>query len=88
MDQQPQASFSKSQLFAIYNKARKAARQGKLDLGRLNRALGILQSYEGPARMARYQARISACACPDAKRGQICKHRISAMIIRRAAELH
>ena len=43
--------LSRSHLFSIYNRARHAARAGKLDEARVNRALGILQSRDGAARL-------------------------------------
>lgn len=72
----------KSALFTAYNKARRAARSGKLDIGRVNRALGVAQ-----AKRARpYQTTVKGCDCPDGRRGNVCKHRIAAMLQVRAAQ--
>ena len=79
--------FNRSQLFSVYNKARAAARQGKLDEGRVNRALGILQSNTGADRISKYQATGRGCSCPDSQHGHTCKHRIALWIAKRAGEL-
>jgi len=70
---------TKSQLFTTYNKARHAARQGKIDGKRLNRALGILLSKSYPHQ---YNTTIKTCDCPDSRRHPeiTCKHRLAAMI--------
>jgi len=76
--------MDKHTLFKIYNKARKAAREGKLDIKRLNRALGILQSKNYTKS---YVTTIRACSCPDwcNHPGQPCKHMIAEMIKYRAS---
>ena len=76
--------FTKSELFSAYNTARSAIRKlagksldGKgIDVARLNRAFGILQtkSYD---HFQKYGTTISSCRCPDAQKGHVCKHRIA-----------
>ena len=69
---------NKSALFATYNSARVMAREGHLDAGRLNRALGIAQRTS-PAPYARTA---TSCNCPD-KRFRpwtTCKHQIAAIL--------
>lgn len=83
----PQAKLSRSRLFSVYNTFRIAARAGKLDVGRVNRALGILQSKAGAARLAHYEASTRGCWREDARRGHKCKHQIARMIEQRAGEL-
>ena len=70
---------TKSQLFTVYNHARHAARQGKIDGKRLNRALGILLSKSYPHQ---YNTTIRTCDCPDSRRHPeiACKHRIALWI--------
>ena len=70
---------TKSAIFTTYNKARKAARQGKIDGKRLNRVLGILLSKSYPHQ---YNTTIKTCDCPDSRRHPeiVCKHRLAAMI--------
>ena len=69
---------TKSQLFTTYNKARKAAHQGKIDGARLNRTLGILLSKSYPHQ---YNTTIRTCDCPDFHRtGKPCKHIIAGWI--------
>ena len=66
---------TKSAIFTTYNKARKAAHQGKIDGKRLNRALGILLSKSYPHQ---YNTTIRTCDCPDFHRtGKPCKHLIA-----------
>ena len=81
--------INKSYLFTVYNKARSAAKTGKLDLKRVNKALGILQTpdyYTGDK--AEYGPSIHSCGCPDYKvRRVTCKHMISEMIKYRIDEL-
>lgn len=69
--------MTKSEIFTQYNKARKAAREGKLDLARVNRALGVAQ-----LKLARpYATTIKSCTCPDyLKTNKPCKHMIAKMI--------
>lgn len=77
-------SPTKSEIFAVYNKARAAARTGALDLARVNRALGYLQSGEAQQAWEKYHTTTKACDCPDhTYRHQTCKHIISLMIWKR-----
>lgn len=68
--------MTKSQIFTQYNKARQAARLGKLDAARVNRALGLLQSRTPRP----YATTVKGCDCEDSRRGHVCKHRIAAMM--------
>jgi hypothetical protein len=70
--------MTKSEIFTQYNKARAAARQGKLDPKRVNRALGIAQTK---ATEQKYITSIKSCTCEDHKRNSTpCKHMIARMI--------
>jgi hypothetical protein len=75
--------MTRSQLFHTYNLARSAARKGKLEPCRTNRALGILMSKDAEQHLAKYGATINKCNCQDAQHGNVCKHRIARMIERR-----
>ena len=78
--------MTKSQLMSVYNKARTAARQGKLDPARVNRAFGILQAKDAGAHLSKYGATVKSCTCIDhARTGKPCKHMIAQMIVTRAA---
>ena len=76
--------MTKSQLFTQYNRARAAAYAGKLDLARVNRALGLVQAKEARP----YHTSIRICDCPDQVRhpDMICKHRIAKMLEYRAEQ--
>ncbi len=65
---------------SVYNLARVAASDGKLDHGRVNRAFGILQSQSQD--VTNHKSTIKACSCADAKfnNSTICKHRIACMM--------
>jgi hypothetical protein len=78
--------MNKSQTFQLYNKAKAAARNGKLDEMRVNRALSVLQSADGEDTMKKYRTTINTCNCQDRKHHphQACKHMIAAMVIFRA----
>lgn len=79
--------MTKSQAMTWYNKARQAAKSGKLDPDRVNRAFGILQSNDGNARMQKYETTVTDCTCPDhARTHKACKHMIAKMIEARANE--
>jgi hypothetical protein len=70
--------MNKSQIFSIYNKARKAPREGKLDEGAVNRALGVIQR-KGESK---YITTIRSCNC-DARKynsSKPCKHMIAKMM--------
>lgn len=74
--------MTKSQIFTAYNKARRAAQNGKLDIARVNRALGLLQSRTPRP----YATTVKGCDCEDSRRGHVCKHRIAAMMTVRILE--
>lgn len=71
--------MTKSEIFTQYNKARAAARQGKLDPKRVNRALGIAQTK---APEQKYITSIKSCNCVDHQQhpSVACKHMIARMI--------
>lgn len=79
-------------LMGIYNAARKAANEGRtykgkvLEIGRVNKAFGILQSNEYERE---YEASHTTCNCPDAKYhpNTICKHQLAAMMEYRIMEI-
>lgn len=76
--------FTKSQRMAIFNKARAAASQGKLDDGRVRRAFGIIQSNGFAAKVHKYLTTTDNCTCEDHRRtGKACKHMIAVMMFRR-----
>lgn len=79
--------MNRSDMMRTYNLARTAARQGKLDPTRTNKALGILQSKDGGAsKFDQYLTTTKGCSCPDhARTGKPCKHMIARMIEVRAA---
>ena len=81
--------MDKKLVMGMYNKARAAAKQGKLDPIRTNKALGILQSKDaGRAKFAEYRTTTKACSCPDYHRtGKPCKHMIAKMIEVRATQI-
>lgn len=67
---------TKSEIFSIYNKARKAARQGKLNPAHVNKALGLLLSgKERP-----YVTTLKTCTCPNWRSGIPCKHQVKRMM--------
>jgi len=66
--------MTKSQLFTQYNHARAAARAGKLDPARVNRALGLVQAKEARP----YNVTLHTCNCMDFQlHGKPCKHLIA-----------
>lgn len=73
---------TRSEIFSVYNLARTAARRGRqpsglvLEVRRVNRALGLLLS----GRERPYATTAQSCNCPDAQRGNVCKHRVAAMM--------
>ncbi len=70
--------MTKSEIFSMYNKARAAARKGKLEAKRVNRALGILQTKQHDQK---YNTTINSCNCEDHKRHAVpCKHMVAKMI--------
>lgn len=76
--------MNRSDLFKWYNKARAAARQGRLDPDRVNTALGALQSGRADAHWRKYGTTVSECNCPDSfYRGTVCYGRVALMIVTR-----
>ena len=77
---------TKSRLFTVYNRARGVAHQGVIDRGRVDRALGILQTKE---REEKYYTTISGCDCPDSQYhpNTICKHRLALMMSKRINQM-
>jgi hypothetical protein len=76
--------MNRSQLFTQYNKARKAAREGKLDPKAVNKALGLCQSsQERP-----YFTTTKSCNCPAFVygNGKACKHMVAKMLKVRIAQ--
>ena len=68
--------LDKSSLFINYNAARTLVRDGLLDSGRLNRALGLAQTKHP---VLAYRTTSLGCTCPDAqyRPNLVCKHRLS-----------
>jgi hypothetical protein len=79
--------MTKSELFTQYNKAKAAAKQGKLDAKRVDRALGIAQSKNYPHS---YQTTIKSCNCVDHRRNPniVCKHMVKKMMEVRIDQSH
>lgn len=75
---------TRSELMSWYNRARSAARRGKLDIERVNRALGWLEKKEPHI----YETTTKSCSCPDHKNKPAiaCKHMIGIMILSRIVE--
>lgn len=73
--------LTKSQIFKGWNASRKAIQKGIADEGRVNRALGYLQSGEAFTKWEEYGTSLAACGCPDhiyrASQVGPCKHRFS-----------
>lgn len=67
-------------IMAAYRKALEAAKEGKLDMKRVKRGLVLaLANQRRP-----YETTPSSCSCPDAEKGNWCKHRIAALLWLRA----
>jgi hypothetical protein len=88
-------AINKSTLFTVFNKAR--AKSAALDRGRVNRALGLIQSGKiklladgsaaGGCNGTTYLVTKHGCTCPDATfRGIWCKHRVARGILVRMSE--
>jgi hypothetical protein len=73
---------TRSTIWSNYNTARGLVRDGILDAGRLNRALGIAQSKER-THLSEYHTTTNRCECPDSKfsRGHVCKGRIALVLL-------
>lgn len=78
--------ITKSEIFTQYNKARSAARLGKLDPKRVDRALGVAQLKVQPE----YLTTTKSCSCEDHSRHPsiACKHMIAKMIEVKVARTH
>ena len=76
----------RSALFTQYNRAKVAARKGKLEIKRVHRAMGLAISETLTGTKRPYETTVKTCNCPDARRGHTCKHRIKEMLIQRANE--
>ena len=73
--------MNKSALFSIYNVART-----KVDRGRVNRALGIVQRADG-GNLEKYGTTLTWCGCPDFQfNGRWCKHQLALGLQKRAEE--
>lgn len=74
--------LTKSTIFANYNAARALVRDGALDAGRLNRALGIAQSKERK-HIAKYHTTSYGCECPDRQynRWHVCKGMLALVLM-------
>lgn len=77
---------TRTEIFKAYNRARAAAHAGRLEPGRVNRALG-LTLRKGAWAHRPYQTTLTSCDCFDSRRGAICKHRIALMIQARAKQI-
>lgn len=67
-------------ILAAYRKAQAAARAGRLEVGRVNKALAL--AITGERRP--YKTTPAGCDCLDSLGGHYCKHRIAALIWQRA----
>lgn len=77
----------RSALFTAYNRGRRAAREGRIERRRLDRALGLAQRK---AASPNYRTDLRACSCPDfsfrGARIHFCKHQL-ALALRRRTQL-
>jgi hypothetical protein len=75
--------MNRSMLFAAYNRARHAAAIGRLERGRLDRALGLAMRRD---QEPRYETTLTGCTCMDAQihPATWCKHRIWLALKRKA----
>lgn len=68
-------------LFLAYNFARKLARAGYFDEGRLNRGFGLAMR-KGEAINPEYRTELGRCLCPDKTcRKVTCKHQLALMLL-------
>ena len=84
-------NYTKSELFTVYNKMRGALRtlDNEKAIERLNKALGILMSKDGLARLAEYNTVDGDCDCKDwqyryaklRKWNGACKHQMAAIML-------
>lgn len=82
-------TFSRTQVFTVYNRAVKASKLGKLPRAKVNRALGILLKTGELDRIEKlYRSTVRSCGCPDrVYTHETCKHMIAEMIKTRIEEL-
>ena len=75
--------MNKSALFSIYNVART-----KVERGRVNRALGLLQRKDGGhSKFQQYHTTLAHCDCTDfAYKDRWCKHQLALALQKRAGE--
>lgn len=75
-------ALDRSALFTAYNALRALAVQNELDMGRVNRALGVAQRKAS----GKYETTADTCTCPDAtyRPWKVCKHRL-AIVMQEAA---
>lgn len=79
----------RSLIFKYYNKAKEQTKPGgKLEEGRVNRALGLCLSKDKYNLMLKkYETTVVGCLCPDRMhRSYWCKHRIAVGIMQRVSE--
>lgn len=78
--------LTRAAIFHAYNLARHAARSNKrIEMKRLNRALGLLLSGKWEEKVQEYHTEPGKCYCMDSYReGVWCKHRLALMLKYRA----
>ena len=77
-----QTQTNRSTIFSNYNACRQLVRDGLLDAGRLNRALGIAQSTT-KEHLTKYQTNSYNCGCPDRQYNprHVCKGMIALVLL-------
>lgn len=79
----------RSLIFKYYNRAKEQTKPGgKLEKGRVNRALGLCLSKERyDLMLKKYQTTVIDCTCPDrTHRVYWCKHRVAVGIMYRVKQ--
>lgn len=75
--------MDRSKLFYVYNRAKRASKEGKLRPRDVNRALGLLQRRDQSWR-SKYHTTLKGCQCPACcYRSGVCKHIVALMIEKR-----
>lgn len=89
----PPSKLQVKYIFRAYNYARKVANSSnKIEIGRLNRALGLVLSGRIFARAKLYGTTTKQCHCRDRQpgryqeTGRLCKHMLALMIVTRMRE--
>lgn len=81
---------TRSEIFSAFNKIKAIGRRGLWDMGRMNRALGLIisQAIRGEREEAEdYVTTKTGCTCPDCHyRKVVCKHMISLYILDKIEE--